>query len=63
MITLREEDIGLVILKVLEDSFPDRLPYQDISSFELGRLIGQQDAINKIKEKIEIDNNKNKEIR
>ena len=42
------------LIELLEKSFPNKLPYEEISSYELGVLIGQQDIINFLKAKYEI---------
>lgn len=38
-----------VIIDALMEDFPNKLPEKEISNFELGRLLGQQDVINKLK--------------
>lgn len=42
------------IMKFLEEAFPNRLPLNRTSEFEMGILIGQQILINKLKEKLKI---------
>lgn len=46
------------LINCLFKDFPNQLPEKEISEFELGRLIGQQDIINKlIREKEYNENN------
>lgn len=43
------------LIRWLEESFPNRLPYKEINSFELGILVGQQQLIEKLKLKLELE--------
>lgn len=36
-------------MQKLEERFPNRLPKKEISSYELGSLVGQQDVIDYLK--------------
>jgi hypothetical protein len=36
------------LLAQLKQAFPDKLPRHEASPFELGRLLGQQDVIDKV---------------
>ena len=54
---------NVYILKFLNDSFPDKLPLDYINDYELGILIGQQQLINILKNKLKISDNKEEEIR
>lgn len=40
--------ISDALIQVLQRDFPNKLPQKEISAFELGRLLGQQDVINKL---------------
>lgn len=35
-------------LTVLQQAFPDKLPRKEVSPFEQGRLLGQQEVIDKL---------------
>jgi len=50
------------IIDFLEQQFPDRLPLNKVSEFELGELIGQRRLINILKEKLKTKDDE-KEIR
>ena len=51
------------IMKFLEDSFPNRLPLDYINDYELGILVGQQQLINLLRQKLELAENKEEEIK
>lgn len=51
------------IMKFLEDSFPNRLPLDYINDYELGILVGQQQLINLLKQKLELAEEKEEEIK
>lgn len=40
--------ISDALIEVLKRDYPNKLPDRDISAFELGRLIGQQDVVDKL---------------
>lgn len=40
--------INYTLIKKLKQDFPNKLPLKEISSYELGYLIGQQSIINKL---------------
>jgi len=54
---------NMYILKFLDEAFPDRLPLDYVNDFELGVLIGQQQLINLLKQKLEIAEEKEQEIK
>ena len=54
---------NVYILKFLNDSFPDKLPLDYINDYELGILVGQQQLINILKNKLKISDNKEEEIK
>ena len=45
--------ISEMLLKSLNRDFPDVLPRKLLSEFELGRLVGQQEVIDKLKSEAE----------
>ena len=47
------------IVTNLEEAYPNRLPYKEVSPFELGRLIGHQEVVNHIKERLRYEEIKN----
>lgn len=46
---LRYPPIPESLIECLYRDFPNTLPRRELSTFELGRLIGQQDIIEKLK--------------
>ena len=54
---------NMYILKFLDEAFPDRLPLDYVSDFELGVLVGQQQLISLLKQKLEIAEEKEQEIK
>lgn len=56
-------EISDKLIECLERDFPDKLPRQKISEYELGVLVGRMDVIDKLKiekdynEKINVDDN------
>ena len=49
---MKQKIDSVYIMQFLLDSFPDILPPNQVSEFELGRLIGQQDVIKSLKAKL-----------
>ena len=54
---------NMYILKFLDEAFPDKLPLDYVNDYELGVLVGQQQLINLLKQKLEIAEEKEEEIR
>jgi hypothetical protein len=52
--------ISDVLIQCLKRDFPNKLPQKEVSQFVLGRLIGQQDVIEKLE--VEKDYNENSHI-
>ncbi len=46
-------EINELLIKKLKEDFPNQLPQKEISSYELGYLIGQQSIINKLEFEME----------
>lgn len=42
-------EFSLKLIEKLMDDFPDKLPDKQVSDFELGKLIGQQNIIKKLR--------------
>ncbi len=51
------------ILKLVEDAFPNKLPLSQVSEHEMGELIGQQQVVNFIREKLKVTSEKEQEIK
>ncbi len=51
------------ILKLVEDAFPNRLPLSRVDEYELGILLGNQEVVNFIKEKLKVASEKEQEIK
>lgn len=51
------------ILQWLEEKFPDRLPTNNVGQFELGVLIGQRQLIEDLKVKLNLQEQKEEEIK
>lgn len=51
------------ILELVLKAYPDKLPLNEIDSFELGRLMGQQDVVKYMKEKLKVTIEKEQEIK
>lgn len=51
------------ILQYLEEAYPDKLPLVQVSEFELGVLVGQQELISKLKHKLRITEEQEEEIK
>jgi len=50
-----EEELNInYLLTKLEERYPNKFPLQELSMFELGRGVGQQDVIYYIKELFQI---------
>lgn len=41
-------DVSDLLIKKLQDDFPNKLPKHEITPYELGRLVGQQEVIEKL---------------
>lgn len=41
-------DVSDLLIKKLKDDFPNQLPKTEVTPFELGRLVGQQEVIEKL---------------
>ena len=54
---------NMYILKFLNDSFPDRLPLDYVNDYELGVLVGQQQLINILKNKLQLVEEKEQEVK
>ena len=50
-----------LIMKYLEEAYPNKLPHAKIDDFELGILVGQQMLIEKLKIKLNISNKLDKQ--
>ncbi len=51
------------ILKLVEDAFINKLPLSQVSEHEMGELIGQQQVVNFIREKLKVTLEKEQEIK
>ncbi len=51
------------ILKLVEDAFINKLPLSQVSEYEMGELIGQQQVVNFIREKLKVTLEKEQEIK
>ena len=51
------------ILKLVEDAFINKLPLGQVSEYEMGELIGQQQVVNFIREKLKVTTEKEQEIK
>lgn len=41
-------DVSDLLIRKLQDDFPNKLPKCEITPYELGRLVGQQEVIEKL---------------
>ena len=48
------KDSSVFIMDYLNEAFPNKLPLGQVTEFELGELLGQQEVINKLKHKLNI---------
>lgn len=51
------------ILQFLTTKFPNKLPFEKISEFDLGVLVGQQQVIEDLKVKLKYEDDKEQEIK
>lgn len=51
------------IVQFLDKKFPDQLPIKEISSYELGVLVGQQQVIKDLKAKLKYELEQEQEIK
>lgn len=49
------------LIKCLQDDFPDKLPREHLSDFELGKLVGHQELIEKLIAEKDYNENEYKE--
>ena len=51
------------IMDYLSEAFPNRLPMGEVTSYELGVLVGQQELIEKLKLKLEYTEKERMEVK
>jgi len=54
---------NMYILDLVEKAFINKLPLGQVSEYELGELIGQQQVVNFIREKLKVTLEKEQEIK